>query len=204
MKTGTFPVQCNFRSTPPVSADESFKKKWIELTAIYKRELTLLWVDEMNRKYASVKLEIQSTLAEIESHLDPKQLNEIQDSLNIKFKTAAPVSLEKKLRTSYQQRPPQSKTDRRNKPFKRPQNQDRQLKMLLNGLTKLIHSVSCIGWGTQQAQMQLSGTGAKNYIIFGHSLHSTQQASTCLYEVMPSHCTPYPGAPSPLCDSNLA
>ena len=36
---------------------------------------------------------------------------------------------------------------------------------------------------------------AKNYTIFGHSLHSTLQASTCLYEDMPSHGTPYPGAP---------
>ena len=107
LKTGTCPVQCNFRSTPPVSADEDFKKMWIELTAKCKRGLTLLWVEELNRKYSSVKLEIQSTLAEIESHLDQKQFKEIKDSLNSKFHTAAPVSLEKKLRTSYQQRPPQ-------------------------------------------------------------------------------------------------
>ena len=33
------------------------------------------------------------------------------------------------------------------------------------------------------------------YNIFGHTLHSTLQASTCLFEVMPSHGTPYPGAP---------
>ena len=54
LKAGTFPVQCNFRSTPPVSTDEDFKKKWIELTAKCKRELTLLWVEEMNRKYSNV------------------------------------------------------------------------------------------------------------------------------------------------------
>ena len=58
-------------------------------------------------------------------------------------------------------------------------------------------TVSCIGWGIQQTQMQPSGTDAKNYIIFRHSLHSIQQVSTWLYKVMLSHCTPYPGAPSP-------
>ena len=39
------------------------------------------------------------------------------------------------------------------------------------------------------------GAGAKNYILFGHSLHSTLQASTCLYEAMLSYCILYPGAP---------
>ena len=43
------------------------------------------------------------------------------------------------------------------------------------------------------------GVDARNYTLFGHSLHSTLQASTCLYEAMPSYSTPYPGAPlSPL------
>ena len=39
------------------------------------------------------------------------------------------------------------------------------------------------------------GAGANYYILFGHSLHSTLQAPTCLYEAMSSQCTPYPGAP---------
>ena len=39
------------------------------------------------------------------------------------------------------------------------------------------------------------GAGANNYILFVHSLHSTLQAPTCLYEAMSSQCTPYPGAP---------
>ena len=39
------------------------------------------------------------------------------------------------------------------------------------------------------------GAGANKYILFGHSLHSTLQALTCLYEAMSSQCTPYPGAP---------
>ena len=37
-------------------------------------------------------------------------------------------------------------------------------------------------------------TEAENYTIFGHSLHSIQQASICLSEDMPSQGTPYPGA----------
>ena len=67
--------------------------------------------------------------------------------------------------------------------------------------TQKNHSVknmefSILQWmGIQQVQMPPTGTGAKNYFIFGHSLHSTQQASTCLFEAMPSYSTLYPGAP---------
>ena len=78
LKTGSFPIQCNFRSTPPVSTDESFKEKWIGCTAKCKRELTLLWVEEMNSKYSNVNLDIQSTLAEIEKHFNNEQFKEIQ------------------------------------------------------------------------------------------------------------------------------
>ena len=49
--------------------------------------------------------------------------------------------------------------------------------------------------GIQPAQMLPLGVDARNYTLFGHSLHSTLQASTCLYEAMPSYSTPYPGAP---------
>ena len=56
-----------------------------------------------------------------------------------------------------------------------------------------------IWMGIQKAQMPPLEAKAKHYIIFGHSPHFTLQASTCLYEDMPSHGTPYPGAPlSPL------
>ena len=142
LKSGTFPVQCNFRSSPPISLDEDFKKKWMEITARSKRELTLLWVDELNRKYANIKVEIQSTLAEMETHLDQHQFKEIQDSLTEKFKSAAPVSLQKRLKTSEQTRAPQPPKEKRNRNQTRPQprNQDRQLKQLLNGLSKLIQA----------------------------------------------------------------
>ena len=62
-------------------------------------------------------------------------------------------------------------------------------------LLKIWSSAFFIGWGIQKAQMPSQGAEAKNYIIFGHSLPSTLQALTCLYEAMPSHGTPYPGAP---------
>ena len=39
-----------------------------------------------------------------------------------------------------------------------------------------------IGWGIYQTQIPQIGAEAKNYITFGHSLHSTQQALICLYE----------------------
>ena len=49
--------------------------------------------------------------------------------------------------------------------------------------------------GIQQAHIPPPGAGANYYILFGHSLHSTLQAPTSLYEAMSSQCTPYPGAP---------
>ena len=65
-------------------------------------------------------------------------------------------------------------------------------------LLKIWSSAFFIGWGIQKAQIPPQGAEAKNYIIFGDSLPSTLQALTCLYEAMPSHGTPYPGAPYPL------
>ena len=114
----------------------------MEITARSKRELTLLWVDELNRKYANIKVEIQSTLAEMETHLDQNQFKEIQDSLTEKFKSAAHVSLQKRLKTSNQPRVPQPPKEKRNRNPRRPQprNQDRQLEQLLNGLSKLIQA----------------------------------------------------------------
>ena len=142
LKSGTFPVQCNFRSSPPISSDEEFKKKWMEIVSKSKRELTLLWVDELNRKYSNIKTEIQSTLADMETHLDQEQFKEISDSLTEKFKSAAPTSLQKRLKTGVQKQVPQSKQDRRKSNQRRPQdrNHERQLKMLLNGLNKLIQN----------------------------------------------------------------
>ena len=142
LMSGSFPVQCNFRSSPPISSDEDFKKKWMEIISKIKRELTLLWVDELNRKYSNTKVEIQSTLADMETYLDQDQFKEISDSLTDKFKSAAPSSLQKKLKTGPQKQVPRSRQDKKNNNQRRPpnRNQDRQLKMLLNGLNKLIQS----------------------------------------------------------------
>ena len=121
-KNGTFPPQCNFRSSPPEISEETFKQKWIELASKCKRELALLWADEMNRKYSSIKLEIQGTLAEIETHLDKSQFKEIKDSLTSKFQAAAPTSLQKKMKPNLQQQKKTSRPDpKKNWQGRRPQ-----------------------------------------------------------------------------------
>ena len=119
LKTGNFPA---VRSTPPVSTDESFKQKWMEQISKCKRELTLICVEEMNRKYSNIKLEIQSTLAKIETHLNQEQFKEIQDSLTTKFKSAAQNLLLKKKKTGNQNRSPLTNTDISSRPDQRPQN----------------------------------------------------------------------------------
>ena len=140
LKSGNFPVQCNFKCSPPVSADEVFKQKWTEATAKCKRDITLLWVEEMNQKYSNIKLEIQSTLSEIEGHLTQEQFKEIQDSLSSKYKTSAPAQLEKKLRADHTRKSTQTTGSKRGRNSRPQQNQDKQLKMLLSGLTKLIQN----------------------------------------------------------------
>ena len=142
LKNGNFTPQCNFRSSPPESTEETFKQKWTEITSKCKRELTLIWADEINRRYSTVKLEIQGVLCEIKTHLDQTQFKEIRDSLKSEFQAAAPSSLQKKMRTGFQQKPNLSKPDRRNWQGRRPQNPNRQLNILLNGLTKLIQNKS--------------------------------------------------------------
>ena len=101
LKSGNFPPQCNFRSSPPESSDASFKQKWVDLTSKCKRDLTLLLTEEMNRKYTGIKVEIQGTLAELETLLDQAQFKEIKDSLTSKFQSAAPATLQKKFTYLY-------------------------------------------------------------------------------------------------------
>ena len=142
LKSGSFPPQCNFRSSPPESSDASFKQKWVDHTSKCKRDLTLLWTEEMNRKYSGIKGEIQGTLAELETVLDQAQFKEIKDSLTTKFQSAAPATLQKKLKPNLQN---QKKTTRPNKKVKqgrRPQNPNKQLNLLLNGLSRLIQNKS--------------------------------------------------------------
>ena len=82
---------------------EAFKQKWTEFTSKCKRKLTLIWADEMKGKFSNVKQEIQSTLAEMETHLNQSQFKEIKESSS-KFQAAAPATLQKKLKTGLPQK----------------------------------------------------------------------------------------------------
>ena len=140
LKSGNFPPQCNFRSSPPESSDASFKQKWVDLTSKCKRDLTLLWTEEMNRKYSGVKGEIQGTLAELETLLDQAQFKEIKDSLTAKFQSAAPSTLQKKMKPNLQQQKKPTRPNKKVKQGRRPQNPNKQLNQLLNGLSRLIQN----------------------------------------------------------------
>ena len=97
----------------------------------------------MNRKYASVKSDINSTLSELETHLEQAQFKKIKDSLNTKFQAAAPSSMQKKMKPNFQQQPRKpSKPTKKGWQGRRSLNQGRQLTMLLNGLNKLIQNKS--------------------------------------------------------------
>ena len=140
LENGNFHSQYNFRGTPlpPESTEEAFKQKWTDITSKCKRELTLIWADEINRKYSNVKLEIQSTLTEMETHLN--QFKKIKDSLSSMFQVAAPSTLQQKMKTGLPQKANFSKPERKNWQGRRPMNPNRQLNMLLSGLNKLIQN----------------------------------------------------------------
>ena len=81
LKEGKFPVSCNFKCTPPVSVNESFKTKWAEIVNKCKRDLTLHLVEELNSKYTVIKADIQTTYAELENITSKTQFKELKDSL---------------------------------------------------------------------------------------------------------------------------
>ena len=96
-KEGKFPVSCNFKCTPPVSVNESFKTKWAEIVNKCKRDLTLHLVEELNSKYTVIKADIQTTFAELENITSKSQFKELKDSLTDKYKAAAATSMQRKL-----------------------------------------------------------------------------------------------------------
>ena len=96
---GKFPAQTNFRSTPPQSDNEQFKTSWVSTVNSCKRTLTNRWVDELSRKYAVVKSQIQQTLTEMEPLLSADQYRDIRQTLSDKYKTAAPGTMSRKAKS---------------------------------------------------------------------------------------------------------
>ena len=96
----------------------------------------------MNHKYSGVKGEIQGTLAELETLLDQAQFKEIKDSLTAKFQSAAPSTLQKKMKPNLQQQKKPARPNKKAKQGRRLQNPNKQLNLLLNGLSRLIQNKS--------------------------------------------------------------
>ena len=66
LKEGHFTSICNFRCSLPQSEDQ-FRTKWTKVVSSCKRDLTLLWVDQLNSKYTAVKTSLQAEMAELQS-----------------------------------------------------------------------------------------------------------------------------------------
>ena len=105
LKEGNFASICNFRCTPPQSESQEFKTKWTKIVSSCKRELSLLWVDQLNHKYSMVKTSLQAEMAELQKILSLEQFTEIKNSLDSKYKNAAKTKVSKKL-TAKENNPP--------------------------------------------------------------------------------------------------
>ena len=143
LKEGNFTSICNFRCSPPQSENQDFKTKWTKIVSSCKRELTLLWVEQLNHKYSVVKTSLQAELAELQKILSTEQFSEIKNSLDSKYKDAAKTKVTKKL-LSKENNPPQNKR-RRAQPRRKQQRSGPNRRLteyneLLTGLAKLIKS----------------------------------------------------------------
>ena len=143
LKEGNFTSICNFRCSPPQSENQDFKTKWTKIVRSCKRELTLLWVEQLNHKYSVVKTSLQAELAELQKILSTEQFSEIKNSLDSKYKDAAKTKVTKKL-LSKENNPPQNKR-RRAQPRRKQQRSGPNRRLteyneLLTGLAKLIKS----------------------------------------------------------------
>ena len=137
LKEGKFPPQTNFRSTPPTSDNEQFKTSWFTTVNGCKRTLTNQWVDELTRKYAVMKSQIQQSLAEMESILTKEQFTDIKKTLNEKYKTSAPGFVSKKARAGSPIKRPRAQVNRESSRQQKGRS-NRQVQNLLRGLAKLL------------------------------------------------------------------
>ena len=108
-----------------------------------KRELTHLWVEQLNHKYSVVRTSLHAELAELQKILSTEQVTEIKNSLDSKYKDAAKTKVSKKLSTKENNPPPYKRRKaqpRRNQQRSGPNRRQTEFKELLAGLSKLINS----------------------------------------------------------------
>ena len=142
LKEGKFPASCNFKCTPPVSVNESFKTKWAEIVNKCKRDLTLHLVEELNSKYTMIKADIQTTYAELENITNTTQFKELKDSLTGKYKAAAATSMQRRLQPESKPKfkPRGRQRQNRQNPPNRQRQANKQLQFLIKGLNKLVRN----------------------------------------------------------------
>ena len=138
LQDGKFPSQMNFKCLPPTTDNAQFSLSWTQAVNDTKRQLTVMWIDELSRKYTVCKADIRKVLVNLKETLSGEQFKELKALLDDRYKEAASKKLAKKVNTVPQAQgkgkrgPPRRNNPRRNN------NSDAQLKKLLSGLTKLL------------------------------------------------------------------
>ena len=141
LNDGKFPQQMDFKCLPTTNDNAQFSLNWTQAVNVSKRQLTVMWIDELSRKYTVCKSDIRMILENLKETLSSDQFKEMKALLEDRYKEAASKKLARKVNTAPpalpkgkgKKFPPGKKNPRRNgKP-------DIQLKKLLNGLTALLN-----------------------------------------------------------------
>ena len=138
LEDGKFPVQVGFKCQPPSTDSSQFSINWNKTVSGHKRQLTLMWIEELSRKYTVCKSDIRKILENLQAVLSKDHFTEMKRLLDERYKEAASKKLSKKM-----QDPAQPRGKGRRPPPKGARNRkgpgpNQQMQRLLTGLSKLI------------------------------------------------------------------
>ena len=143
LNEGCFPTNMGYKCPPPNSDSTEFKLNWTRITNQHKRQLTLLWIEELSRKYVICKSDIKKILSNLKIVLSEEQYLEMHTMLEDRYKIAASKKMGKKLQKPEDKKKPQrkgkptSKGPRATKDRKA-EISNPQIRKLLMGLSKLV------------------------------------------------------------------
>ena len=104
-----------------------------------KRSLTNVWVDELTRKYAVIKAQLQQVYSEMEQFLSPEQLTDIKATLTDRYKQAATGAMSNRMRMGSPKKKPIAPSAPKGKKEPAPKGRrNKQVQNLLRGLAQLL------------------------------------------------------------------
>ena len=81
LNEGCFPTNMGYKCQSPNSDSTEFRLNWTRTTNQHKRQLTLLWIEELSRKYALCKSDIKKVMGNLQIVLSEEQYHEMHTML---------------------------------------------------------------------------------------------------------------------------